>query len=92
MSEQSQSAPRTDNKPRRFIAVSAASICTAFLLFLCGVTGSWDQGIYDLCVKQRVLNGGVSLDRRIATIDINDESIELLNGQLDTRQAFTDAL
>jgi adenylate cyclase len=32
------------------------------------------------------------LDRRIAAVDINDESIEILAEQLDTRAAFTDAL
>jgi len=92
MSEQSQSVPRTAKKTPRFLTVTALSVCAAGLLFLCGVTGLWDQGIYDLCVKFRVLSGGASLDRRIATIDINDESIEILSDQLDTRSAFTDAL
>jgi len=91
MSERLQSV-RPVKKPPHFIAVTAFSVCAAGLLFLFGVTGSWDQGIYDLCVKFRVLNGGQSLDRRIATIDINDESIKILTGQLDTRAAFIDAL
>jgi len=94
MSEQSQSAPRLPHfkNPPYFIAVLAISLCAAGLLFLCGVTALWDQGIYDWCVKLRVLSGKESIDRRIANIDINDESIEILSGQLDTRTAFTDAL
>jgi len=91
MSEHSQSVQPV-KKPPHFFAVAAVSVCAAGLLFLFGVTGLWDQGIYDLCVKLRVLNGSHSLDRRIATIDINDESIEILGSRLDTREAFTDAL
>ena len=94
MSEQLQSVPRKSlfKKPPHFIAVLTVSICAAILLFLCGVTALLDQGIYDLYVKHRVLSGKESLDRRIVTIDINDESIEILGDKLDTREAFTDAL
>jgi len=94
MSEQSQSVQQKPlfKKPAHFIAVLTVSICAAILLFLCGVTPLLDQGIYDIYVKYRVLSGKESLDRRIVTIDINDESIEILGDKLDTRAAFTDAL
>lgn len=92
MSEQLQSVPRRVKNPPRFAAVLAVSLCASGLLFLCGVTGLWDQGIYDRCIKLRVLSGKEILDRRIATVDITDESIETLAGQLDTRAAFADAL
>jgi len=94
MSEQLQSEPQRLllKKPPHFIAVLFVSLCAAALLFLCGVISLWDQGICDLCVKHRVLSGKEFLDRRIATIDINDESIEKLGGQIDTRAAFKDAL
>ncbi|MDR2700821.1 MAG: adenylate/guanylate cyclase domain-containing protein [Spirochaetaceae bacterium] len=79
-------------KPPRFAAVLAVSLCAAGLLFISGVTNLWDQGIYDRCIKLRVLSGAESLDRRIAPVDINDESIEIFAEQLDTRAAFADAL
>jgi adenylate cyclase len=87
-----QSVLRAVKKPPRFATVTVISLCAAGALFLCGITGLWDQGIYDWCIKYRVLSGAETLDRRIATIDINDESIEILSSQLDTREAFTDAL
>jgi adenylate cyclase len=94
MSEQSQSVPRRlrIKKPPRFTAVLGVSLCAAGLLFISGFINWLDQGIYDRFIKLRVLSGAESLDRRIAAVDINDESIEILAGQLDTRAAFTDAL
>jgi len=78
--------------PARFAAVAALSVFASGLLFVSGITGLWDQGIFDRCVKLRVLNGAESQNPLIASIDINDASIEMLAGQLDTRAAFADAL
>jgi adenylate cyclase len=79
-------------KPPHFTAVIVISLCAAGGLFISGVTGLWDLGIYDWFIKLRVFSSAEVLDRRIATVDINDESIEILNDKLDTRAAFTDAL
>jgi len=94
MSERLQSVPRRPslNKAARFTAIAAVSFFVSGILSVCGVTGSWDRGIYDLCLKLRVLNGSESQNRIVASIDINDSSVETLSGRLDTRTAFADAL
>jgi len=92
MSKQLQSIQRTVKKPPNFIIVIAFSLIPVLVLLISGVTCLWDQDIYDLCIKFRVCSGAEILDRRIAAIDINDESIKILAEQLDTRDAFTDAL
>jgi len=92
MSGQLQSIPRTVRKPPYFCKVIFFSLFAAGVLFISGVTCLWDQGIYDWCIKLRVCRGAEILDRRIAAIDINDESIKKLAEQFDTREAFTDAL
>lgn len=80
------------NKQARFAALLAASLFLAGLLFVSGVTDFWDRGIYDSCMKLRVLSDAVSKSRLVASIDINDASIETLGEQLDTRAAFADAV
>jgi adenylate cyclase len=92
MSGQLQSILRIVKKPPYFTAVIFFSLISTVVLFICGVTCLLDQGIYDWCIKFRVCSGVEIIDRRIATIDINDESIKNLAEQLDTRAAFTDAL
>jgi len=92
MSGRSQSVLRTVKKPPRFTAVIIVSLCAAGALFLSGVTDLWDQGIYDWFIKLRVFGGAAAIDRRIAFVDVTDESIEILSDKLDTRAAFTDAL
>ena len=62
------------------------------LLFISGILGFWDIGIYDLCIKTRVFYGPETNSRIITTIDITDECIELLGEDLDTRRAYIDIL
>ena len=94
MSGQLRSVPRRQRlkKPAHFAAVLAVSLVAAGLLCASGTTGLWDRGIYDWCIKFRVLNGAEFHNRLVASVDINDTSIETLAEQLDTRSAFADAL
>lgn len=83
---------RLVKKTAQSAAILAVSLSAAGLLYISGVIDSWDLNIYDLCINNRVLHGTQTQNRLIAAIDINDTSIEMLAEQLDTRQAFADAL
>jgi len=79
-------------KPFYIAIVFSVCFLLAVLLSATGVTGSWDTGIYDVCMKARVLSASVNKSPFIATIDLNDTSIEMLGEDLDTRRAFTDIM
>ncbi|MDR0312825.1 MAG: adenylate/guanylate cyclase domain-containing protein [Treponema sp.] len=73
-------------------SILALSLLAAALLFVSGVTGYWDMVLYDFAIKNRVLHSPETKNPLIATIDLNDASIELLGEALDTRQAYADIL
>jgi len=75
-----------------FVVSLIASFAITGLLLLSGVVLFWDTGIYDRCMKLRVLHSQLEQSPFITYVDLNDESIELLGSKLDTREAFTDVL
>jgi len=68
------------------------SLAAAGLISLSGIVGYWDKILYDLCINNRVFNGKEAKNRLIATIDLDDTSIEELWEQIDSREAFVDLL
>jgi len=72
--------------------VLAVSLAATGLLFASGAVRYWDRVLYDLCVNNRVFSGTKTRNPLIATVDLNDTSIEKLGEELDTREAFADLL
>ena len=87
MSEQSQSVIK---KPYNFAVILVVSLALAGLLSASGILKFWDKVLFDLCVNNRVIEGPEKRLSRIVTIDLNDESYEALEEDIDTRRAFTD--
>ncbi|MCL2801744.1 MAG: adenylate/guanylate cyclase domain-containing protein [Treponema sp.] len=79
-------------KPFYFIIIFSVCILLTVFFNIAGLTGSWDKNIYDACIRTRVSSPLISKSPFIATIDLNDASIEILGGQLDTRRAFADIM
>jgi len=75
-----------------FAIIFLVSFVLTTLLFASGTTGFWDRVIYDLCVNNRVIEEAGKRSPLIATIDLNDTSIEALGEQLDTREAYADIM
>ena len=75
-----------------FAVVFAVSLFLSLLLFAGGVTISFDRVIYDICVKNRVYSDTTARNPLIASIDLNDASLQALSDRLDTRAAFADIL
>jgi len=74
------------------IIIFSVSITAVWLLAVIGITGYWDTVLYDHCINIRVSSETTEKSPLIATIDLNDASIDILGEQLDTRQAFADIL
>ncbi|MCL2181293.1 MAG: adenylate/guanylate cyclase domain-containing protein [Treponema sp.] len=72
------------------IAILAVSGAAAFLLSISGLTHYWDTNLYDYCINTRVVSTDKSRSPIVATIDLNDRSIEALGEDLDTRRSFAD--
>ena len=89
MSRQSQSAIK---KLFFFAAVLSVSSAVAVFLSVIGVTRNWDTAFYDYCVNSRVTGSAVQKSPLVATIDLNDASIDILGDSLGTRGAFADII
>jgi len=78
------------------IALFAATLFISFivtgLLSITGVFRYLDTLLYDYCINARVSSERTEKSPLIATIDLNDASIEILGEQLDTREAFADII
>jgi len=83
---------RFDIKPLYITLIFSVCFVLAGLLSVTGLTGRWDTNIYDACMKVRVLSASVYKSPFIATIDLNDASIEILGENLNTRRAFADIM
>jgi adenylate cyclase len=79
-------------KTARFAALLSVSLFLTGLLFISGVIDFLDLKIYDRCMNSRVFGGMYTQNRIIVSIDVNDSSIETLAEQLDTREAFAQAV
>ena len=73
-----------------FAVILSVSVLMTGLLFKIGVTRYWDTLFYDFCVKTRISSASHTKNPLIATIDLNDASLEALGEQIDTRKAFAD--
>jgi adenylate cyclase len=78
--------------PLYYVLILAVSLFVTGLLFASGVIRYLDKVLYDICIKTRVLNDIEKKSPFVATVDLNDASIEILGEALDTRQAFADIL
>jgi adenylate cyclase len=79
-------------KTAGFAVFLAVSLFLTSLLFISGIIDFWNLKIYDRCINSRVFGTLYTQNRIIATIDITDSTIETLTEQLDTREAFTQAV
>jgi len=75
-----------------FAIILTVSVLAVYLLAAAGVTRYWDTVIYDACVNSRVVKDKVEKSPFIASIDLNDSSIDILGESLDTREAFADII
>jgi len=75
-----------------FACILVISLAASGLLFASGIIRYWDNIFYDLCINYRVLKGQETRNKLIATIDLDDKSIEDLWEQIDNREAFADLL
>jgi adenylate cyclase len=75
-----------------FALILAISLAASALLLASGVIRYWDKVLYDLCINYRVLKGRETRNRLVATIDLDDKSLEDLGEQIDSREAFADLL
>ena len=73
----------------RITVIILISFAAVFLLSAVGVIKYWDTALYNLCIKYRVLSGQKSRSPVIASIDLNDKSINELKDDVDTRKAFS---
>jgi adenylate cyclase len=76
--------------PLHFAAILVISLAVTGLFSAGGVIRYWDRLLYDFCVNNRVKGPEVKKSPYIATIDLDDESIEELTDEIDSRQAFAD--
>ena len=74
-----------------FISLLIACVITALLL-VSGIIPSWDTGLFDRCIRYRVINGNAEKNPLVTYVDLNDKSAELLGSKLDTREAFTKSM
>jgi adenylate cyclase len=79
-------------KPQKYAVILVVSVTLAGLLYASGIIGFWDRVIYDLCMINRVVKNPETRNPLIATIDLNDSSIEAMGEDLDTRKAYADIL
>jgi len=75
-----------------FLIIISISAVVVFLMSAAGITQYLDTKLYDLFIKNRVSSNLYSKSPLIATIDLNDASINILGEQLDTREAFSDIM
>jgi len=84
--------PSVIKRFEHFAVILGVSLLLTGLLFASGITAYLDRVIYDICVKTRVYSGTTARNPLIATVDLNDASLQALGDQLDTRAAFADIL
>ncbi|MCL2719953.1 MAG: adenylate/guanylate cyclase domain-containing protein [Treponema sp.] len=75
-----------------FGVILSISILISCLLLVTGIIGMWDTFFYDKCINTRVTSVSIDKSPIIATVDLNDASIDILGEQLDSRMAFADIM
>ncbi|MDR2767326.1 MAG: adenylate/guanylate cyclase domain-containing protein [Treponema sp.] len=76
----------------KILCVAGLTVLVLFALIRSGLAEKGDRALFDLLMNLRVRYGMARTNRQIIPIDLNDRTAVLLKNDLDTRQAFADAL